>query len=562
MDETNQKKKMLLMGIIVTVIIFVVVLVVLLILMAQENKKTKIQFGNQIYKTTTVEVTAEDGIYQQKSITLGGEKVPAILVTPEKNVYYNIETISKIAGYKYNNGAYGSDNIDETKDKCYIDNGGEYVNFFADTNEISKNIKENGKYNGELKILKQLQSDSKDSNELDVESFTLDNPVLLFEDSLYASPEAINKGLNMLIVPNGSTVQFYTLEELTKGYSSSLSQKGYSLTSNFKNQRALSSNYAVVGKDNEYGVVDLTTNKEVISLKYDSVEYVQSIGEFIVSSGSNFGMIKPGESSPTIKLEYDSIKLLDASRKLYIVEKNNKFGVLSAKGEEVIPTEYDQIGLSSVSAYKSQGITNKYIIAGECIPVMRNKSFGLYGVDGQLLASTRFSAIGCETPGKIIDNTSAMPTLTMPLSENVTGIVFAMTNSARITSYGLITTKGTIVLNAYYTAIYYMQRNGNTTYYFNKPANDELLTLKQLLATRATVRELIEQTRSQEEKDAEAQREQDNIDRANNQSSTQDDGQDENQDESSNGDDNPDDNSDNPEDNQDDNQDENPDEEN
>ena len=537
MDETNQKKKMLLMGIIVTVIIFAVVLVVLLILMAQESKKTKIQFGDQIYKTSTVEVTTEEGIYQEKSIQLGEEKVPAMLVDPQGNAYYNIETISKIAGYKYNNGAYGSDNIDETKDKCYIDNGGEYVNFFADTNEISKNIKANEQYTVELKDLKEKQNNSEENVELDVESFTLEKPVILFEESLFASTEAINKGLNMMIIQNGNTMQFYTIEALTSAYSSSLSQKGYTLTSNFKNQRALCNNYAVVGKDEEYGVVDLSTNKEVISLKYDTVEYVQSIGEFIVSSNSNFGMIKPGEASPTIKLEYDSIKLLDASRKLYIVEKNNKFGVVSAKGEDIIPTEYDQIGLSSVSAYKSQGITNKYIIAGECIPVMRNKTYGLYSVDGQLLASTRFTEIGCETPDKIIDNTSAMPTLTIPLSDNVTGIVFAMTNSARITSYGIITTKGTIVLNAYYTAIYYMQRNGNTTYYFNKPANDELLTLKQLLATRATVRDLIEQTRSQEEKEAEEKREQENIDRANNPTSSQSDDQENSGDESGNGDD-------------------------
>lgn len=537
MDETNQKKKMLLMGIIVTVIIFAVVLVVLLILMAQESKKTKIQFGDQIYKTSTVEVTTEEGIYQEKSIQLGEEKVPAMLVDPQGNAYYNIETISKIAGYKYNNGEYGSDNIDETKDKCYIDNGGEYVNFFADTNEISKNIKANEQYTGELKDLKEKQNNSEENVELDVESFTLEKPVILFEESLFASTEAINKGLNMMIIQNGNTMQFYTIEALTSAYSSSLSQKGYTLTSNFKNQRALCNNYAVVGKDEEYGVVDLSTNKEVISLKYDTVEYVQSIGEFIVSSNSNFGMIKPGEASPTIKLEYDSIKLLDASRKLYIVEKNNKFGVVSAKGEDIIPTEYDQIGLSSVSAYKSQGITNKYIIAGECIPVMRNKTYGLYSVDGQLLASTRFTEIGCETPDKIIDNTSAMPTLTIPLSDNVTGIVFAMTNSARITSYGIITTKGTIVLNAYYTAIYYMQRNGNTTYYFNKPANDELLTLKQLLATRATVRDLIEQTRSQEEKEAEEKREQENIDRANNPTSSQSDDQENSGDESGNGDD-------------------------
>ena len=85
-----------------------------------------------------------------------------------------------------------------------------------------------------------------------------------------------------------------------------------------------------------------------------------------------------------------------------------------------------------------------------------------------------------------------------------------------------------------------------------------MLTLKQLLATRATVRELIEQTRSQEEKDAEAQREQDNIDRANNPSSTQDDNQDNNDDTSSNGDGN----SDNPDDNQDNYPDENQDQEN
>lgn len=557
MDETNQKKKMLLMGIIVTVIIFVIVLVVLLILMAQESKKTKIQFGDQIYKTSTVEVTTDVGIYQEKSIQLNGEKVPAMLVDPQGKAYYNIETISKIAGYKYNNGTYGSEDIDETKDKCYIDNGGEYVNFFVEKNEISKNIKENEQYTGELKELKDRQKSQNSSDEeaeLDVESFTLENPVISFEDSLYASTEAINKGLNMMIDDeSGSTIRFYTIESLTSAYSSSLSQKGYTLTSNFKNQRALCSNYAVVGKDNEYGVVSLETGKEVISLKYDTVEYIQSINEFIVSSNSNYGMISPGQSTPTIKLEYDSIKLLDASRKLYIVEKNEKYGVVNSKGEDIIPTEYDQIGLSSVSAYKSQGITNKYIIAGECIPVMRNKTYGLYSVDGQLLASTRFTEIGCESPSKIIDNTSAMPTLTIPLSENVTGIVFAMTNNARITSYGIITTKGTIVLNAYYTAIYYMQRNGNTTYYFNKPANDELLTLKQLLATRATVRDLIEQTRTQEEKEAEEKREQENIDNANNTSTNSTDDQENSDDENSNEDDS---NDDSNNDNQDNNSDE------
>ena len=527
MDETNQKKKMLLIGIVITVAIFIVTLIVLLILMQQEGKKTKFQIKNKLYKSKSVYISlsadqvGEDaaGTYEQKEIIVDNQYTPITITTPDGKVYYNIETLTKLTGYKYNNGAYGEE-IDETKDKCYIDNGGEYVTYLLDSNEITKNIKIVKQYTEELKIPYEKISNTTLSNtssaELDKESFTLEQPVIQFEDFLYASKEAITKGLNMRILDNqGTIVDIQTLEDLVNGYSNSLSQSGYTLTPNFKNQRALSDGYAVVGKDKEYGVVDLETGKEVISLKYDSVEYVQSIGEFIVSSNSNYGMQKPGSQTTTIKLEYESIDLLNAEKKLYIVGKNGKYGVINSEGNEVIPTEYDQIGLTSVSAYKSQGEKDKYVINGECIPVMRNGNYGLYSIDGTLLASTRFSAIGCENPNEIIKNTSAMPTLTIPLSDKVTGIVFAMKNAAGTTVYGIITTNGTVVLNAYYTAIYYMQRNGNITYYFNKPANNELLTLKELLSTRETVKELIEQTKSRKEQADEEQREQEYLNRAN-----------------------------------------------
>ena len=528
MDETNQKKKMLLIGIVITVAIFIVTLIVLLILMQQEGKKTKFQIKNKLYKSKSVYISldanqvGEDaaGTYEQKEIIVDNQYTPISVTTPDGKVYYNIETVTQLAGYKYNNGAYGEE-VDETKDKCYIDNGGEYVTYLLDSNEITKNIKNAKQYTEELKIPysnKKYNSTSTTENsvELDKESFTLEQPVIQFEDVLYASEEAIDKGFNMRIVKQGTTITLQTLEDLTSAYTSSLSKSGYTLTTNFKNQRALSDGYAVVGKDKEYGVVDLATKKEIISLKYDSVEYVQSIGEFIVSSNSNYGMQKPGLETPTIKLEYENIELLDAKKKLYIVEKNGKYGVINSEGNDIIPTEYDQIGLTSVSAYKSQGEKDKYIIGGDCIPVKRNGSYGLYSTDGTLLASTRFSEIGCEKPNNIIKNTSAMPTLTIPLSDTVTGIVFAMKNAAGTTVYGIITTNGTVVLNAYYTAIYYMQRNGNITYYFNKPSNNnELLTLKELLATRETVKELIEQTKTKEEQANEEKREQEYLNKAN-----------------------------------------------
>lgn len=553
MDETNQKKKMLLIGIGITVVVFIITLIVLLILMQQESKKTKFEINNNIYKSKSVYISinqkeVEDGFngtYEQKEILLDNKYAPITVTTPEGKFYYNIETLTKLTGYKYNNGAYGEE-VDETKDKCYIDNGGEYVTYLLGSDEVTKNIKTVKQYTEELKIpyggsSYQASAGTNSTVELDKESFTLEQPVIQFEDALYASEEAITKGFNMRIVAQGAIINIQTLENLVNGYSNSLSKSGYTLTSNFKNQRALGDGYAVVGKDGEYGVVDLETGKEIISLKYDSVEYVQSIGEFIVSSNSNYGMQKPGSETPTIKLEYENIELLDAEKKLYIVEKNDKYGVINSEGNDIIPTEYDQIGLTSVSSYKSQGEKDKYLIHGECIPVMRNGSYGLYSTDGTLLASTRFSAIGCEKPNEIIKNTSAMPTLTIPLSDNVTGIVFAMKNAAGTTVYGIITTNGTVVLNAYYTAIYYMQRNGNITYYFNKPANNELLTLKELLATRETVKELIEQTKSKEEQANEEKREQEYLNKANqtdNQSDFQDNGSnsDENNQDSSNGD--------------------------
>ena len=515
MDGTNQKKKLILTGIIVTSIIFVIVLILVIVLSAQDAKKTKIKFGDKLYKTKTIDLNAGDGTYKQKTIEYGANKetLPILVETPTGEIYYCIETISKLSNYRYNNGAYG-DQVDESRDKCYIDNGGEYVSFVANSNKITKNIKTVENYEGELKVVNELRRKNESvyetTDELEEESFKLEKPVIQLDGKLYAAYDAISKGLNMTITQDGATLQFQTLENLVNGYSGTLSSSSYSLTQNFRNKRALSDGYAVVGKGEEYGVIELATGNEVISLKYDSVEYVQGIGEFIVSSKSKFGMIKPGNSTPTIKLSYENIALLDAEKELYMVQFNEKYGVVNAKGEEIIPTEYDQIGLKDVRAYRSQGITNKYIIADECIPVMRNNNYGLYNIKGQILASAHYLGLGCESPSKIIDNTNAMPTLTVPLSDTITGVVFS-TRTGSSTTYGLITTNGTVVLNGYYSAIYYRQQNGKTEYCFDKPSNNEFLTLKELLETRPTVREMINQTKSSKELAEETRREQQDI---------------------------------------------------
>lgn len=523
MDSADQKKKILLYGIIATVAVFVVVLIFLIVLMVQESKRTKIVFENKTYRTRIVDMTAENGkVYKQKNITYDNKEVPILLETPDGKEYFCIETLALMFGYKYNRGAYGE--LDENTNKCYIDNGGEYVTFSTETDVVSKNIKVKDTYEEELAGKKMDSSVTGRTPETEEEElFVFEKPVIKFVDNkLYATLDAVTNGFNMNVVADGSQLRVYTLSNLVDTYNQFLNSKGYTLTKNFRNQRALYNGLAVAGKDGKYGVIQLDPNggySEVISVKYDTVEYVQSIGEFIISSNFMYGMIAPGSEQPTISLKYDSIELLDAEKKLYIVGIDKKYGVVNAKGETIVPNEYDQIGFKDISAYRGQNITNRHLIADDRIPVKKNNLYGLFNTEGFNIARTNYTSIGCENPAELIDNPSAMPTLIVPLSDEVDCIVYSRKNNMGGNSYGMMTTDGKIVLEAYYTAIYYMSMNGKITYYFNKLDNNELWTLEELIARNEKLKELIEnkdaQKKSQEELENDTEKEKQDMENLN-----------------------------------------------
>ncbi len=503
MEDANQKKKMLIKAIIATLVLFSIIFIILLFFMAQDAKKTKVIYGGVTYKTTTTEMeTQNNERYQMKSIEYQDRgSIPITLTTPNGQTYYCIETISILAGYRYNKGAYSE--LNESTDKCHIDNGGEYVTFASDSDVIYKNIKTT-KYEKEL-ANKEENKNSQNSSESSLlyaseapeeEIISLENPVLKFADGkLYASYDAITQGLNMSIILSDNNINIYTLEQLESSYSGFLNAKGYTLTSNFRNKRSLYKGLAVVGQNNKYGVVEIDSNNnctEIITVKYDTVEYIQSINEFIISSEGNFGMIAPGNEQPTVELKYNNIELLDAKKELYIIENNKKYGVVNAKGKTIVPIEYDQIGIPNASLYKDQEIKSRYLIADKCIPVMSNGLYGLYDVDGNIIARPSYSSIGCENPSELINDTAARPTLTVPLPNGIECIVFSKEGNTGSKNYGMMTTDGDMILNAYYTAIYYMTSSGEATYYFNKVNNNELVTLEELINTRAQLRQLIE----------------------------------------------------------------------
>lgn len=513
MDDVNQKKKMILLGIVLIAILAVVILVVLVVLSAAEAKKTKITLGEVTYKTKVSQIQESSGqVYTQTSVIIQKNKntkdeKPFMITTPDNVNYYNLKVIAEdFCGYIYNKGVYGGV-PDENSDKCHIVAKGEKVSFSSTSNEITKYINNTERYTGELAYKER----NKNKEEEDVEIFSLENtPVIKFADGqLYASKEAIEKGLNMVLYQNGVNITVYPLESLITSYSKLLSDSGYKLTANYRNQRALYERLAVCEQNGVYCVAkimpDNSINK-VISAQYESIEYVQSIGNFIVSNKNRqtgellFGMNSPDEGKVIIEAKYDSLKLLDAKNNLYLTSKDNRYGVIKSENntsQEIIKTEYQQIGLDSVKEYANQDISNKYILLDYLIVTKKNNTFGLYTKDGYNLLRPSLKQIGCPNPTELLRqqgvNLTASPTIVVPLTDEINALVVQNKNNEK---FGLMdVNSGTMLTQSYYTAIYSTMENGKKTYYLHRvmsDGNDQMDTVDSLIRSSKSLRQYIE----------------------------------------------------------------------
>ena len=513
MDDVSQKKKMILLGIVLFAILAVVILVVLVVLSAAEAKKTKITLGEVTYKTKVSQIQESSGqVYTQTSVIIQKNKntkdeKPFMITTPDNVNYYNLKVIAEdFCGYIYNKGVYGGV-PDENSDKCHIVAKGEKVSFSSTSNEITKYINNTERYTGELAYKER----NKNKEEEDVEIFSLENtPVIKFADGqLYASKEALEKGLNMVLYQNGVNITVYPLESLITSYSKLLSDSGYKLTANYRNQRALYERLAVCEQNGVYCVAkimpDNSINK-VISAQYESIEYVQSIGNFIVSNKNRqtgellFGMNSPDEGKVIIEAKYDSLKLLDAKNNLYLTSKDNRYGVIKSENntsQEIIKTEYQQIGLDSVKEYANQDISNKYILLDYLIVTKKNNTFGLYTKDGYNLLRPSLKQIGCPNPTELLRqqgvNLTASPTIVVPLTDEINALVVQNKNNEK---FGLMdVNSGTMLTQSYYTAIYSTMENGKKTYYLHRvmsDGNDQMDTVDSLIRSSKSLRQYIE----------------------------------------------------------------------
>lgn len=372
-------------------------------------------------------------------------------------IHVDIMGIASYLGYDAHKGEFKLYTEDENK--CWVECKNETASFFLNSNKISK---------------------AEPNQRADYEDYTISDTIVRKNNKLYCTPEGIKIGFNVTFDyhEEGKNIQIYTLPYLVKNYTEQFKKLGYKegIDDDFNNQKAVLYNLFVVKKDNNlYGVVN-SQNQEIIGSRYNRMVFNENAGEFYVTNTTSKKGIVTQTGETKINLLYDDINMIDKNNGLYVVRNGNKYGVLGNTGNIVIHLEYDNIGVG-VSNFPNNGITNRYVLFENAIPVSRNKKWGMFDVKGNLILPLEYDTLGYSSgatgnlTGKVVNNLLIIP--------SYKAIVFGKeltvqdgNNTKKVKRYGIYDYKGnelvvTALDNAYFVVnggvnTYYMENNGKT----------------------------------------------------------------------------------------------------
>ena len=74
----------------------------------------------------------------------------------------------------------------------------------------------------------------------------------------------------------------------------------------------------------KYGVVDIKTGKEVISPRYNKIQFIENAKEFIITNSSEKVGIAFSTGETKINVLYDEIKVLDSTLRILLSKKQFK----------------------------------------------------------------------------------------------------------------------------------------------------------------------------------------------------------------------------------------------
>lgn len=302
------------------------------------------------------------------------EKLKNILVFEEDGtIYAPIKEIATYLGYESFNGEYSEKS--EQQSKCYVQNENEIANFELGENKIYK-----------------LDFAKKDA---DYEYVYLKKPVKAINGVLYVTTEGLEKAFNISFdyQQDKNRIIIYTLPYLYQFYANQVLDYGYAeLSKEFVNQKAILNDILIVEKvKGQYGVIN-TEGTVILEPKYDNITYLPTTGDFLVEDNKKVGIMS-AKRETKVQIIYDSIELMDSDSGLYVVKRENRYGVIDVRGNIKIYIENDEIGMD-ISKFEKNNIKSKYILAGNLIPVRKDKLWALYDKSGNQLTEYKYDRFG------------------------------------------------------------------------------------------------------------------------------------------------------------------------
>lgn len=350
-------------------------------------------------------------------------------------IYVPVKKIADQIGYQGFNGEYS--NKSEEYNKCYVACEDEIANLQLNSNKVYKlnlnNTEENYDY------------------------YYMKKPVKSYQGELYISSDAMqtvfNTSFEYDVAKNKVTI--YTMPYLVSAYTTKALDYGYSkVDDTFINYESVLNNLVVVKKSENKdttGVIDITTGEAVVEPKYSKIEYLPSIGDFIVQSDNKYGVVS-SKKETKIKVAYDEIKLIDKDAGVYLAKKDQKYGILDLKGNVKVNIEYDKVGVEA-NKFKDNNIKNNYLLVENLIPVKRNDLWGMYDKNGNLVVDFEYDSFGYIAT----NNKNAKNLLVIPDYDVIV--------ACKDKKYALINSSGKPLFKPVVDDIYLAFENGETKYY-------------------------------------------------------------------------------------------------
>ena len=291
-------------------------------------------------------------------------------------IYVSIRDIASLLGYNVYNGGYGE--YTEDRSKCYVQCEDEVANFALNS-----------------KIIYKLRLTGTSSTGQNYENYYMNDPVTSRNGRLYTTQEGLQEAFNVAFDYNRDTnrIQIYTMQYMINSYENSVLDYGYTeIQNDFNNYKAVLKDMLVVEQNSSYGVIKASTGETLIEPKYSKIEYLPETGDFLVTSNNQVGILT-ASGNTRVELVYDKLELMDSDSELYLAQRNGMYGVIDINGNIIIHLEYDEIGID-ITRFSDNDIKNKYILAGNLIPVRKDKYWGFFDKTGKQVKDFMYDTIG------------------------------------------------------------------------------------------------------------------------------------------------------------------------